>query len=1266
MVSSPRETDLHSSSICSRSLSICLLLGLFPIGNSYSAPQIDSAKESRHRLEYRSSIARDVRSVTDQPGIDSLLRPTPVINDYPPRDDGRGSLRWTASDQNGISEQVAVSENGNIVAIGYSLNDERLEVRNAFGGDTLFTFRVESGGSYVSLSATGEIIAYAAIDSVWLFRSNGRGVPFFRFGLNGYYPGPLALSPAGDRLVATGSDPEGAINRAWGFNTANGQRLWTLEVNAQEVFGWYGARISADGRIAVVNGKFRLFVVDAANGELIWEEPTYNTESPVEISGDGQILATGSLSGRLRLFGRVGQSYDELWHYTFRGAVSSWISSVSLSRDGRTVAAGTLDFFNNRYEGRFALFDTYGRGEPIWTSDPFADEIAGLDLSNDGSIVAAVSWGDIDHQQPDLVVHERHSREPFYALTTGGSLAGVRVSGRGNRVIAGGKGTHNRVFGRGGQAHLIELTLLGGFASGRVTNQQNQGIQEVTIGAVGSPYTTLTNVQGQYELRIETPAQRNFTIVAAKRGVGRMQRDAVIRPYATTNGVNFSFRDGLVGDPPANLRASQGTRNQIELTWEPYNGRRIIPEARQEGEFLSATGDRRQIPGLTPWDDQAAESESPVRDNADDALEIHIYRSPAAGGPYSLVGSVDGDRNTFIDRAVVFPQHRYYYRIAATFENGESEYSAEAVGWLDVEFLIWDADLQPFQQIPQIDGEIHAEEWEGAVFRDISDVFGYDAPDTAGSVTAWIAFSDRDDRLYLAVRYRNLDDLQENMGLGVYIDDDGDGTWSSRRAGSEGNYWGYWRNGNPDMRYRSLTGAPWSVDPYYRFQNPTLAFGEGRTGVEVEMSIPLGFHSNEEVAVFAPDQTIGLALFAMHRDEDASPIFDGWWPQNMFSIVTEPGQFARVHIPVTLTVPPLAPSRLEVERDRNGLLLTWRDPEIGVDSAAIRDWDGVNIYRNGEYLTSGEPGHERYFDREFNLRGDWGGWFEYSLFSYVLEDQGHFEGPGTATVGAYLGVEPEVVEMRHDDGSAEAFYVVSFNGEDNRFATKFTIDPGPEEVSAFWIDFSHRGNQPIDVWCAADDNGAPAEGGTHYQVTPTMTEGMERFHFPGREQPRWELSPDLGGSFWVILNYLPTSPGAPAIGVDGSSIDNERNLYYTAATGWVPFSFGQPMIRVGVGQPVNAAPEDGAPLPTRFEVLANYPNPFNGRTFLPVRLPVASTVYLTLIDLQGRVVLQTASGKMSVGEHILTIDAAYLSSGIYIATIDAGGEKRRLTVHLLK
>jgi WD40 repeat protein len=1207
------------------------------------------------------------RVVTEQPGhtppfIDPNSSPTPL---QPPRDHGRGSLAWSVSDVNAISDHLALSANGEIAAIGYTLNDERLQVHWTRSRDTLWNFRVETGGSYVSVSGNGGVIAYSALDSVWLFRTGERGRPYFRFGMPGFYPGPVALSRDSTLLVCTGTDVNGITNRAWGFRS-NGEQLWTLEVDAQESNSWYGATISGDGSVAAVNGKYHLYVVNAVTGERIWDERTYNTETGIGLSQDGSILVTGTLTGRLRVFGRVQDGFTELWHYSFTGASSSWVTACAISEDGSTIAAGTLDFFNDRYEGRMAVFETYGNGNPLWITDPNPDEVSGIDMSSDGGVIAMVTWGDVAHERPDLMVYERFNRAPFFRLTTGGSLTGVSISDDGSKLFVGGKATHSRVFGRGGQAHLIELELLGGMVTGIVSTAGNRPVIGAIVSTPDNPYRAVTNRGGSYRLRVQTDARISIPVDVRKPGYQYGHLENVdVRPGFETSGVNFVL--DTAEHPPVNLRASQGSRNQISLVWDAYNGRLAPSEEPRDG-ILAVVGDQASPQGLTPWDmGRSSAPSEPFRDRADDADSIRIYRSPVPGANHSLLATVPGGAVRYIDRNLTIPQHRYHYVITADFGDGESAYSDEAVGWVADSFLVWEADLRAMPHVPLLDGIIVEAEWEGAAARDISDVMGYDLPDSAGTVYARIGFNDATDSLYLAIDYIGRASLQENMGMAVYVDDDGNGAWSWNRPGSEGNYWGYYRNGGSDMRFRSLSGGQFTADPYYRFENPPLTFNDRAGHVQIEMAIPLGFHTEREIALFAPDYAVGLGLFAMQRSQDGLPIFNGWWPQDMFSIVTEPRQFARVRIPAEITAPPQPPSEVTVERRDRWMFLDWTDPVNAEDSARIRRWDGVNIYRNGEFLTQVATGRGEHLDRDFiGGEAEWGGWFEYQLSGFVLEDQVPFEGPLTRSIGAYRGEDPDVIEFQFDDGTPEGFYVVSFEGEENRFATRFDIEAGMERASVFWIDYYHRGNQPINLYCALDDGGDPSGEGVRFTMRPSEAEGLQRFHVPGRAQPTFDIDPDFGGAIWVILEYLDDSPGAPAIGVDAGTVDDSRNRYHTAATGWRGFVIGQPIIRAAIGQPVNESPDDDTSLPREFRVLNCFPNPFNSVTVIPVELPSAAGLKWELFDLSGRSVRSRSYGMVKAGRYNLHLDAGNLGSGLYIVKVSAGGLERRKLVTLIR
>ena len=80
----------------------------------------------------------------------------------------------------------------------------------------------------------------------------------------------------------------------------------------------------------------------------------------------------------------------------------------------------------------------------------------------------------------------------------------------------------------------------------------------------------------------------------------------------------------------------------------------------------------------------------------------------------------------------------------------------------------------------------------------------------------------------------------------------------------------------------------------------------------------------------------------------------------------------------------------------------------------------------------------------------------------------------------------------------------------------------------------------------------------------------------------------------------------------------------------------------------------------------NYPNPFNPTTTIPVTLAEARHVTLRVFDLRGRLVDTLADGILAAGTHALPFRAAALPSGVYLYTLDAGGERRTGRMVLLK
>lgn len=89
-------------------------------------------------------------------------------------------------------------------------------------------------------------------------------------------------------------------------------------------------------------------------------------------------------------------------------------------------------------------------------------------------------------------------------------------------------------------------------------------------------------------------------------------------------------------------------------------------------------------------------------------------------------------------------------------------------------------------------------------------------------------------------------------------------------------------------------------------------------------------------------------------------------------------------------------------------------------------------------------------------------------------------------------------------------------------------------------------------------------------------------------------------------------------------------------------------------------------LPTKVNLHANYPNPFNPVTNISYDVPTSTFVKLEIFDLLGQKISTLVESWHLPGKHSVTFDAGQLSSGIYVYRLSANGSTISRKMSLMK
>ncbi len=148
----------------------------------------------------------------------------------------------------------------------------------------------------------------------------------------------------------------------------------------------------------------------------------------------------------------------------------------------------------------------------------------------------------------------------------------------------------------------------------------------------------------------------------------------------------------------------------------------------------------------------------------------------------------------------------------------------------------------------------------------------------------------------------------------------------------------------------------------------------------------------------------------------------------------------------------------------------------------------------------------------------------------------------------------------------------------------------------------------------------------------------------------------------IGANIMGLDPAAksfplPAPLMDGTSTSSitDNHLYLLNGKGIGTNQLEQIQL-VGDGTDLVTAVRQHAGIapPTRYQLCANFPNPFNPSTTIVFYLPTAGHVALKVYDITGREIETLVEGSVPAGEHKLQWNANGLASGVYLCRMQAG------------
>ncbi len=150
------------------------------------------------------------------------------------------------------------------------------------------------------------------------------------------------------------------------------------------------------------------------------------------------------------------------------------------------------------------------------------------------------------------------------------------------------------------------------------------------------------------------------------------------------------------------------------------------------------------------------------------------------------------------------------------------------------------------------------------------------------------------------------------------------------------------------------------------------------------------------------------------------------------------------------------------------------------------------------------------------------------------------------------------------------------------------------------------------------------------------------------------------------VSYPSKLPAKSYVDNQNSYASNEICINWNAPLVYIAFGIESILSESGLPQDQTGVASETKSV-SKFQLVGNYPNPFNPSTMIQFALSKAGRIKLTVYDLLGRTVAHPVDGvQFTAGLHEVAFEANNLSSGIYVVRLESEGQCQTRKMMLLK